>query len=255
MLVAHMAKANNLSYEEMLHEVELITKNWKKRLKEDDELELFGIGKLWLNTDGRIQFQPENKINYLTSSFGLSSFAASPTKREVLKEEIEALEERIPFIITPEKREQSSFRPLLKYAALLLLALSTGFTGYQFYNKTLENQELARQEANEEVTRHIQEATFFDSEPLQLPTISLNVKKTQKGSHHVIAGAFRVRQNADKKIAALTQKGYQALYLGTNNYGLHQVAYASFSDPQVALQFLREIRRTESADAWLLSEK
>ncbi len=255
LLVAHMAKANKLSYEEMLHEVELIVKDWKKRLKDGDELELFGIGKLWLNSDQRIQFQPENKINYLTSSFGLSSFAASPVRREVLKEEVEALEEQIPFIITPEKRQESSFRPLLKYAAIVLLALSTGFTGYRFYNKTLENQELARQEAQEQVAKYIQEATFFDSNPLQLPSFNLNVKKAQKESHHVIAGAFRVLENANKKVRVLQRKGYNALHLGVNRYGLHQVAYASFEDPKEALRFLKEIRRTESADAWLLSEK
>lgn len=255
LLVAHMAKAHGMGYEEMLHEIGLITNDWKKRLKDGDTIDLFGIGKLWLNANSRIQFQPENKINYLTSSFGLAPFATTPVAREILKEEVEAMEERIPFIITPEKRQESAFRPLLKYAAIVLLALSTGFTGYRFYNQTLENQELAREEAQEQVSKYIQEATFFDSEPLELPIFNMNVKKAQKASHHVIAGAFRIEANAKKKIDALQNKGYNAIHLGTNRYGLHQVAYASFEDPKEALAFLKEIRRTESADAWLLSEK
>ncbi len=256
LLVSYMAGANHVPYEEMLEEVSLIVKDWKKRLKDGDAIELFGVGKLWHNPDGKMLFEPENKINYLTSSFGLSSFVAAPIKREVLKEEVEVLEERIPFIITPEKREaSSSFRPLLKYAAVVLLALSTGFTGYQFYNRVQFNNEIASQDAQEQVSRYIQEATFFDSEPMELPAFNIHIKKTERGSHHVIAGAFRVRKNADKKIAALKKKGYNAVHIGTNKFGLHQVAYASFEDSKEALAFLKQIRRTESVDAWLLSEK
>lgn len=257
LLVSHIAKNKNLPYEEILEEVLLISRDWKKKLKEGSVLDLIGIGVFRLNDGGRMVFSPEDKINYLTSSFGLSSFVATPVKREVYKKQVEELEEKIPFVITPEKRKESSFRPYLKYAAVLLLALSTGFTGYQFYNQSLENQTLARQNAQEQVSKYIQEATFFDSEPLQLPSINLNVKKAgavQK-SHSIIAGAFRIKDNADKKIAQLQQKGYNAFYLGTNPYGLHQVAYASFEDPKEALAVLKQIRRTESQDAWLLSEK
>ncbi|RNC92232.1 MAG: SPOR domain-containing protein [Allomuricauda sp.] len=255
LLVSHMAEVSHTSYEEMLEEVSLIVKDWNKRLKNGDAIELFGIGKLSHNTDGRVLFEPENKINYLTSSFGLSSFVASPVKRQILKEEVEELEERIPFIITPEKREESSFRPLLKYAAVVLLALSTGFTAYRFYNQNLVNQEVARQDADQQVSKYIQEATFFDSQPIELPAFNITIKKVEKGSHHVIAGAFRVRKNADKKIAALKKKGYNAVHVGTNKYGLHQIAYASFENPKEALAFLKQVRRSESSDAWLLSEK
>ncbi|WP_343486953.1 SPOR domain-containing protein [Allomuricauda sp. d1] len=257
LLVSHIAKDKDLPYEEMLQEVLLISRDWKKKLKAGGTLELFGVGTLRLNETGRIVFNPENKINYLTSSFGLSSFVATPVKREVLKEEVEELEEKIPFIITPEKREATGLRPYLKYAAILLLALSTGFTGYQLYNQSAQKQTLARQNAQEQVSKYIQEATFFDSAPLELPSLSLNVKKVDKTkkTHSVIAGAFRVRANADKTIGRLQNKGYNAFYLGTNRYGLHQVAYDSFEDPKEALTFLKQIRRTESPDAWLLSEK
>lgn len=256
LLVAHMAKANKMTYEEMLKEVVLVSKDWKKRLNNGDVMELFGIGSLRINGNGKIAFQPENKINYLSSSFGLASFGVTPVKREVLKEAVEQLEEEVPFIITPEKRASSSFRPWLKYAALVLLAVSTGIVGYQLYNNN-KNQLLVRQEAQEQVSKYIQEATFFESDPLELPSLNLNITKieTIRGKHHVIAGAFRVRSNADKKIETLQNKGYQSFYLGTNRYGLYQVAYASFENPKEALTFLRQIRRTESRDAWLLSEK
>lgn len=255
LLVSHIAKEKKLGYEELLHEVENVTEEWNKKLQLGESLELFGIGKLWLNREERIQFQPENRVNYLTSSFGLSTFAATPIQREVLKEEVEELEEKIPFIITPEKREESSFRPWLKYAAIFLLAISLGVTSYRTYGDLQQKEVAAQQDAQQEVSRLIQEATFFESDPLELPAININVNKRQLGKHHVIAGAYRMEENAEKRVNQLKEKGYRAFYLGVNKYGLHQVAYDSFEDPKDALVFLRKVKATESRDAWLLSEK
>lgn len=258
LLVSHISKAKKLSYEDMLEEVFATSKNWKESLENNNRVELFGIGVLSLNSEGKIQFKPEEKVNYLTSSFGLSSFAATPVVREQLKEEVEELEERIPFIITPEKREEHTFRPFLKYAAIGLLMLSISISGYQFYNQNQQNEMLVNQDAQEKVSRHIQEATFFDSAPMELPTLHIGVSKKEKIEgplHHVIAGAFRIKGNADKKVAQLKQQGYDAQYIGANRYGLHQVSYSSFRDTKEALALYRKIKRSISPDVWILSEK
>ena len=145
---------------------------------------------------------------------------------------------------------------MVKYAALFLLLLATGASGYQFYNQNKIKQQLVEIKAQEQVSKYIQEATFFESAPLELPALNIKVKKKPSGPlHHIIAGAFRFQENADKKIQLLKAQGYKASYLGTNKYGLHQVAYASFSDGKEALQFLRKIKRTVSPDAWMISPK
>ena len=73
--------------------------------------------------------------------------------------------------------------------------------------------------------------------------------------HYIVAGAFRVKDNANRKIAQLKAQGFNAAYYGTNAYGLHMVTYDSYSNSTDALIALREIKRTESKDAWLLSKK
>ncbi|MDC6362035.1 MULTISPECIES: SPOR domain-containing protein [Flavobacteriaceae] len=255
LLVSHIAKEKKLGYEELLQEVEEVSRSWKNKLEQGESIELFGVGKLWHNREQRIQFQPENKTNFLTSSFGLTAFSATPIQREVLKEEVEELEEKIPFIITPEKREQTSFRPWLKYAAVLFLAVSLGVTSYRTYGDLQQKQVAVQQQAQEHVSRLIQEATFFESDPLELPALNLDVTKKKLGKHHVIAGAFRMEENAEKRVEQLKSKGFNAFYLGINKYGLHQVAYDSFEDPKEALAFLKKVKTSESRDAWLLSEK
>jgi len=258
LLVSYIAEVEKTNYEEVLSKMDALTNNWKETLEKKGRLDLKKIGVLFLSSEGNLLFQPQSQINYLNSSFGLSSFYSSQITREVLKEEVVALEEKIPFIITPEKRETSSFRPYLKYAAVLLLALSTGLTGYRFYKKGMSEQQVVRQDAQKEVTKQIQEATFFNTAPLELPTVNVmavtTVAKTT-ARHHIVAVAFRIKANADRKIKALQQKGYNAAYYGTNTYGLHVVTYDRHNNTQEALKALKEIKRTQSSDAWLLSEK
>lgn len=266
LLVSYMAHAEKKGYEAMLESVHATIVDWKRILKNGDKVTIPNIGELWKNTDGKLQFQPFEKVNYLTSSFGLAPFVSTQVTREVLKEEVVALEEDIPFIITPESRKESSFRPYLKYAAIFLLALSTGLTGYKAYRNGVANQQLAQEEAQEQIIKHIQEATFFETAPLVLPSLNLDVKTVEKATteataiavekrHHIIAGAFRFRKNAEKKIRQLTRRGFEPSYIGTNNFGLHVVAYESYVNPKEALRALKRIRRNHSNDAWLKSVK
>lgn len=258
LLISHISKSKNLSYEDLLEEVQNVSKAWMERIAKGNTIHLEGIGQLSMNEENRIQFTPENKVNYLASSFGLSAFAATPVIRESLKEEVVALEEEVPFIITPEQRRTSGIRPFLKYAAVGLVLLSLGLSGYQVYQRQNVNQQLVESESKKEVARHIQEATFFDTTPFELPSLPIKLEKKESYEgplHHIIAGAFRIRENADRKVAQLQEAGYKARYIGANAYGLHQVAYASFPDNEEALKLYRKLKREVSPDVWILSDK
>lgn len=257
LLVSYIAESENIAYNDMLKRVVSSSELWRQQLKEGQRIILANIGELWLNKAGKIQFQPSYQVNYLTTSFGLASFVATPIKREVLKEEVVALEEKIPFIFTPEQRK-NAIRPYLRYAAVVLLAISIGFAGYRLYDSNTGSAQLVQQQAQEKVAKSIQEATFFNKIPLELPSLTLDVvKKTTPaiGKHQIVAGAFRVQENADRKVLELRQKGYNASYIGVNKYGLHMVTFDSFDSVKEALNYLREIKRNESPEAWLLSSK
>lgn len=255
LLVSHIAQAEKKSFEEVLQLVEQEARDWYRKLKVDGKLELLPLGEFRLNREGKVRFIPADKNNYLTASFGLGAVLATPVTREALKEEVQSLEERIPFTITPERRQQSGLRPYFKYAAVVLLALATGLSAYTWHRQQTVSEGLVRAEAQKQVSRHIQEATIFGAQPLELPSITLQIDRKETGIHHIIAGAFRVRENADKKIKQLREQGFDAHYVGQNDFGMHQVAYGSFADPKEALDSLHQIRRTVSADAWLLSKR
>ena len=255
LLISYIAEAEKTSYEKVQEEMTKTVKEWRKQLEKGETLILQNIGSFKPTKEGKLIFQPTKHTNFLTSSFGFSSFVSTPILREVLKEEVEILEEKVPFIITPEKRKKNELRPILKYAAIVLLALSAGFTGYRTYDKAITNELVSQQKAQEIISNSIQEATFFDTKPLELPVFRVDVTKKVTKRHHIIAGAFRERSNANRKIAQLRKKGFESFLVGQNKFGLYQVAFDSFENPKQALEALKQIRLTESRDAWLLSVK
>lgn len=265
LLVSHIAQEEGKTYDEVLKELEQLASLWSRTLRREGTLRMFPLGVFRRNGEGKLSFEPEEKNNFLTSSFGLSPVRANPVIREVLKEEVAEVEQRIPFTFTPERRKIVGLHPVFKYAAIALLALTAGVSAYTFNQDFKISDAQVRADAQKEVNRQIQEATFFSNSPLELPSLTLEVAQEEtpvsedadiaEARHHIIAGAFRVRANADKKIRQLKRRGFEARYIGQNAYGLHQVAYASFVDADEALEKLKEIKLQVSRDAWLLTRR
>lgn len=207
--------------------------------------EFKNVGVITLSADNHLEFEPSYHLNYLTSSFGLSSFTTPAVAREVYKEQVVALEEKAPIAFTPERRSNG----WLKYAAIALIGLSIVGAGGFKYVKDVEAHNMASQEkAKELLDTKIQEATFVIDNPL--PAITLELLQP-KGKYHVVAGAFRMEENAQKRVNQLKAKGYNARQIGANKFGLHQVVYGSYTDSQKALSQLRTVRTSDNRDAWL----
>ncbi len=248
LLANYVASVENCSYETSLQNIRNFTGKLSLQLAEKDTVDLKNIGEFHLNEENSIQFIPSSKQNFNTSVFGMTSFVSAKVNREVYRETVAALEEKVPIFISPEKHVS---KPYLKYAAIALVAISiAGFSGLKLYEGSVQKHNFAeKQKANTLVENQIQEATFTIENPL--PAINLTFSK-HSGKYHIIAGAFRIENNADKKIKQLQEKGFAARMVGINKYGLHQVAYSSYENRLDAIQNLRTIKRTQNPDAWLL---
>ncbi|MBJ7879711.1 SPOR domain-containing protein [Gelidibacter salicanalis] len=248
LLASYISDVENIPYEVAVQKISKQVKSIKSFLIEGETLSFSTIGDLLLNADGKVVFEPSYNSNYLPEAFGLTEFKASNVTREVYKQQVETLEDVIPITITPERREKRSY---LKYAAVALIALTVGgFAASSFYNNQVETyNQLAQEAANEQLDVKVQEATFVIENPL--PAATLNVDK-QQGQYHIIAGAFRVEENSDKKVEQLQALGFKARTIGVNKYGLHEVVYSSYENSNEALVALRGIRQNFNKDAWLL---
>jgi nucleoid DNA-binding protein len=247
LLANYIASAENISYSKAIEIIYKEVESWKSLLK-NEELEVENIGSFSLNKDGNYIFEPANSINYLTSSFGLSSYVSPAIKRITYKEKVAQLETIAPVLPSEENKRKTPV--FIKYAAAAAIIFALGTIGFKEYQK-IEYKKLIVQadQQQQKVEKSIQEATFVINNPL--PTITLNLTK-ETFNYHIIAGAFREPENAEKKLQQLKDNGFDAKILGLNKWNLTQVSYESFNSKNDAINRLNALKKTESKDAWLL---
>jgi hypothetical protein len=249
LLANYIASADKIPYESALNFIRFEIESWKEKIK-DQVLFVDPIGSFSL-VDNKLHFEPQKKVNYLPSSFGLTNVVSPEIKREVYKREVEKLEEKAPILITPERRKAPNY---LKYAAIFVLGLSAIGIGGKLYKDQKTNQQIVvAKEQQDLMDRKIENATFVISKPL--PTLNLEVTTVDHKSFHVIAGAFRFPENAEKKLTQLKAEGYPARILGVNKWGLTIVSFDSYDSERDAINNLNSIKRKEDQKAWLLVQK
>lgn len=260
LLANYIANIETCSYTDALAKIQHFIANLNAEIHQGKRVYLHHIGTFFSSVENTLQFEPELKVNYLTESFGLSSFVTSEIQREIqretYKEEVIELEEKAPIALTPEKRND---RPYLKYAAIAILALGIGIFGLKQYSNTvIAHNDAVALEVSSTIKTEVLEAGFIYESQDPLPAVSVLLQSESTldeaihGRYHIIAGAFRIPENAARKLAQLKTKGFNARLLGENAYGLHQVVYESHSDKHEALRQLRHIKRTNDYNAWLL---
>jgi hypothetical protein len=254
LLANHIVVLENISYDAAVSKVNEYVTGLKGKLVSGEVVLLPKIGHVNLNKEGNLQFSPLSEVNYLTSSFGLQSTHKEPVLREVYKEEVTVIEENIPVAFIPETREKVKYS-YLKYAAIAVVALGASLLLRKGYDLKMDDIASYNDEVASEIDRKAyQKASVFDMSTIAIPEVTFNVAVAKKeiGKYHIIAGAFRFKQNADKKVAQLKEEGFLASNIGQNKYGLHQVVYMSVTEKEQAVSALKEIKNSNNPSAWLL---
>ena len=242
LLANYIASSENISFEKAATAISLSVIKWKNELQ-SSAIEIDNLGVLSLNEEKQIIFEPNTGVNYLTTSFGLSSFETANITRA--KAQVK------PLIPVAKKEAKKGVPAFIKYAATAAILLTLGFAGYNGYENYQQKEILASQE--KALEKKIQTATFVISNPL--PTLELNVSKAISKPYHIVAGAFQFPENAAKKVKELKAKGYDSKIIGVNKWGLTQVSFNSYANRNEATNQLYKIQDTVSKDAWLLIKK
>lgn len=254
LLANHVALQEKMSYELAVIKIGDVVNEWTYLLQNRNRVVLKNIGEISVNNEMNWVFEPANMINYLTDSFGLTPFVSPEITREVLKQEVEALEEKTPIIFTPERKRDYSY---LKYAAVFVTMLGAGGFGYKtYYDQQIEIKTLAVQKnVQEKVQQQIQQATFVISAPVEAVELSVAAPIEEKMPYHLVAGAYRSEENANKAIAELKAAGFEkAKMLPMNKHNLYPVVYGSFKNLNEAQIERKNIQKSHNAEAWLLIE-
>ena len=228
LLINAISSNENISYEGAEQKITNWVRRTNKKLEKQRYIEIKNIGSISLENTKYV-FVPNQNSIFLKSSYGFNSIDSSQITR----------------------RQKNINNSYLKYAAILIVFFSlTGVFTKSYFDSVNEFNKASYAEANLEIDKKIQKATFNIN--TSLPVVKLPIRK-QYGSFHIIAGSFRLEENSLRMISQLKEKGFiEARKVGVNKFGLLQVAYNSYDTVEEARLALSEIRTKEDLNAWLL---
>lgn len=241
LLAKEISKVLNISYDDAVKKIHLSVLSWNRKIK-SETIVLKNIGELFLSEEKKILFLPNRELNYLKESFGLSDvFISLPEKHKSFSVH---KNHEIPSYFKLEKKKKNYLAQAAIWVCLVIGLSSIYING----KNDLINKEIAfEKELRNQTKLKVQKAVFDLG---TLPALTLNIEMKQK-KFFIIAGAFRIPQNAKNLVFNLKEKGYNASLLDLNEKGLSPVAFNSFLNREEAVSELRKIQKKENKDAWI----
>ena len=243
LLANRISATDGISYKAALKKIKKDVKTLASSLNVG-EVEIDNIGTLRLNDEKKVQFQPNQNVNFDSKSYGLESFTRPPRKTS-------SPEEKVKKLSIPDYA--------VRYAAIIILLIGIGSISYNSFDEfRYEQKAESLANAQKKILENVQTATFDLGEyaKISIP-IKQNIIPVKSSSiyYSVIAGSFRSMENANKKLKSLISLGYQASFTSVNPKGLHRVAYARLQNRNAAVNLIAKIKKEKGNDAWLLIER
>lgn len=250
LLANYLVQAKKISYTHAVEVIETSVADWQTLLDEDNTFDIKKIGSFRLNEDRNLEFTAVEDVNYLTESYGLSSFTSLAIKRAGEKAKVK------PFTSDASAIPSVNIRKYVRYAAIIVPFIAISALSY--YQMNTGNAPVS----NANISIIPKSTTTVKSGPKTVNKKTKVVVPAKKKEipvvleqkvlkYHVISGAFSAKLNAEKNIRTLYTKGISAELIGVNKKGLHMVAYKSFANVNDAIIFMKTIKATDNSGAWI----
>ena len=261
-------------------------------LKLKKRILLKDVGTLFLDNESRIQFDPQDTLNYLLGSYGLSVFQKQPIKRATIEEKItkEFKDRTAPLTVVKEGKKRNT-----KWIAAAVIGIPLAFlAGWMPSNVDLGgNLNYANlnpftpdvkavysptksdfvfnddkgSSIKEQIDLADENTTFLEvnvddkessvvvrlKEKPIAEAVSTYVETTNNGlGFHIIGGCFSSKSNAKKMVRKLKREGFNASIVGKRK-GLWTVSYNSFATRREAVKALADAQ-DHNTKAWILKQ-
>ncbi|MFM2227769.1 MAG: hypothetical protein RL664_1112 [Bacteroidota bacterium] len=266
LLVSALCALNNCSYSEGKAELDAWVKEQTNTLLRGEKLSWKGIGILFQDRLGKIQFIPDNKGNFSVESLGLEKIILVPVEREIQEPatvEVSVLEKRaaqgskwiwkaaavlalpilgVGIFALSQKIESTDWQ----YASFKLLGTKSRIASYT----PVTSRGITTYTVTEE-SEIISTTAVIDSMEVVPPraenpeVVSNNNKK-----YEIIVGAFAVSDNAKRMVIELKKKGFNAS-LSSKKGNLQLVSSGSVDNYEEALHELDQAKTEISSSSWL----
>lgn len=281
LLTDHIAQRDDVGFAAANALIDREVGFWREQLDSTGRVEIPRIGIFYRDTQRNLQFDPDDRANFLKEAFGLRPVAAAPIAHVAPEPRVIPLPERIqePVVAsTPVRRWNPAVAAaiallLIGGAGVMYFGLNNGHTPFAFGARPTPTyshsatpvpamQSTASVFALPEGSFGVRTLPLTDNDsvaltvdmgaaPADTTAVAIVPKAAMRLRFHVVGGCFAQPENADRLLKELHDKGYQATRLP--RYGeLHPVAYGSYADRQEALEALASVRREGAGQAWLL---
>lgn len=273
LLVSALCALNSCTYAEGKIELDAWVKEQSNTLLRGEKISWKGIGILFQDRLGKIQFIPDSKGNFSLESFGLEKIILVPAERKIeepLTEDVSVL----------EKRAEQGSKWIWKAAAVLALPiLGVGIfalshkietTDWQYASYKLlgtksrvaqytpaPERAIPTYTVQEEIElvetpelNSVPTATAVVTTPGEKTKVVETVNPTRLAKYEIIVGAFAVSQNANRMVAELNKKGFKASLSGKKG-NLQLVSAASDSNYEAIILMLDKVKSEVNPSAWL----
>lgn len=277
LLVNYISSKKYITFSETLNIIQDWVDSTNALLKNNEEVMLKKTGKLFLDVEGNLQFEPDFSVNYLKTSYGLKSFVAEPVLREG---RIVTAGAKIPGDATG-----SRFRTVWKMAATIVLIACIAAVA-RMMSLGVEIKPLQLDEAG--VMNFVNRIFYVDARPLNTLPVEMEVapvpvldeslapvpivhkekkatetpvvKKeavlpsfTTNVSHgyYIIIGAFRQAENIEQAKTTLLKDYSESEILMLTHRGLTKVGYYAGNNLTRAEEILNLAKQKDPA-CWLM---
>jgi cell division septation protein DedD len=277
LLANHIATQEKTNYPEALKYIDHFVSDINSELKRGSKVKIDDVGTLFLDVERNIQFEPST-TNFLIDSFGLSDFHSPAIKRDTITKRIEK-EFKDRAAIPAEKKKVNVKRivaltvaiPML--AALIWIPLKTDLLKNVNYSNLnpFASKEVVKAESNPKTSpsntivtsnNNLSKSSTLETsqavaealvEPVKADTTAVVTSTPISDGDfkfHVVAGCFKIEENAINFVKQLQAENISASIIGQNNEGLFVVSCGNYANRQQANESLQTIRQSQP-NAWL----
>lgn len=263
LLAHHIAQKEHLTYKQAVTRLEAYTRAIELALLDKKVVHFPNIGKLYFNSDSRLEFLPET-TNFLRDAYGLPTFPCRPILRSK-----DYLQQTTAPVIIRRSKIVAFWSPVRIAAAatVLLLLFSTPYWYSKFWNNhTAARTTIAQTPKKEPSTASITasvlptipastpvaplDTTAIEETPVEVPAPLPEVDSEPTDDYIIVLGAFGKERNAQRLAKRLANDNY--LPDVTLKNGLHRVGVQINCTQEDLQQHLVFLQDNYNKKAWIV---
>jgi cell division protein FtsN/nucleoid DNA-binding protein len=132
LLANHISSKQRISFESALEIINQFVVDVKSTLANGGQFSFNDIGNLYLGRDGNLQFDQNNRINYLKDVYGMSSFVSPAIRRGEPVTQQKVIKPQFNGEVSNSRSNQNTGF-LIRIAAAVLVVVTLGVFGYSYF--------------------------------------------------------------------------------------------------------------------------